>query len=88
MDENKIRFNLGILKHFINNSLGLDYESNKITGFELWALSLMLHHAIPILKQLRQSRYALSSDKRVPNKHDYSCVSKLYKKIIGKIKVE
>jgi hypothetical protein len=35
MDENKITFSLGILKHFINDSLGLDYESNKITGFEL-----------------------------------------------------
>lgn len=35
MDENKISFNLGTLKHFINNSLGLDYERNKITGFEL-----------------------------------------------------
>jgi len=35
MDENKITFNLGILKHFINNSLGLNYEKNKITGFEL-----------------------------------------------------
>src|SRR3989339_1198910 len=35
MDENKISFGLGILKHFINNSLGLNYEDNKITGFEL-----------------------------------------------------
>ena len=35
MDENKISFSLGILKHFINDSLGLDYESNKVTGFEL-----------------------------------------------------
>src|SRR3989344_4695426 len=35
MDENKITFSLGILKHFINDSLGLDYESNKVTGFEL-----------------------------------------------------
>ena len=35
IDENKISFNLGTLKHFINNSLGLDYERNKITGFEL-----------------------------------------------------
>ena len=34
MDENKISFNLGTLKHFINNSLGLDYERNKVTGFE------------------------------------------------------
>jgi hypothetical protein len=35
MDENKLSFSLGVLKHFINNSLGLNYESNKITGFEL-----------------------------------------------------
>ena len=35
MDENKITFSLGILKHFINDSLGLSYETNKITGFEL-----------------------------------------------------
>jgi len=35
MDENKISFSLGILKHFINDSLGLNYESNKVTGFEL-----------------------------------------------------
>jgi len=35
MDENKISFSLGILKHFINDSLGLDYKSNKVTGFEL-----------------------------------------------------
>jgi len=35
MDESKIVFDLGILKHFINNSLGLDYDSNEITGFEL-----------------------------------------------------
>lgn len=35
MDENKLSFSLGILKHFTNDSLGLDYEYNKITGFEL-----------------------------------------------------
>src|SRR3990167_8889395 len=35
MDENKISFSLGILKHFVNDSLGLDYERNKVTGFEL-----------------------------------------------------
>jgi len=35
MDENKLSFSLGNLKHFINNSLGLDYGSNKVTGFEL-----------------------------------------------------
>lgn len=35
MNETKLMFNLGILKHFINNSLGLSYARNKITGFEL-----------------------------------------------------
>jgi hypothetical protein len=35
MDENKITFSWGILKHFIDDSLGLDYEKSKITGFEL-----------------------------------------------------
>ena len=35
MDENKISFNLGTLKHFINNSLGLDYDGKKVTGFEI-----------------------------------------------------
>ena len=35
MDESKVVFNLGILKHFINNSLGLDYERYNITGYEL-----------------------------------------------------
>ena len=35
MDENILSFSLGILKHFINDSLGLDYKGKKITGFEL-----------------------------------------------------
>ncbi|PIU65816.1 MAG: hypothetical protein COS84_06435 [Armatimonadetes bacterium CG07_land_8_20_14_0_80_40_9] len=35
MNEAKLCFNLGILKHFINNALGLSYETYKITGFEL-----------------------------------------------------
>ncbi len=35
MNETKLMFNLGILEHFINNSLGLSYEKNSITGFEL-----------------------------------------------------
>lgn len=35
IDENKISFSLGILKHFINDSLGLSYETNTVTGFEL-----------------------------------------------------
>lgn len=35
MNETKLMFSLGELKHFINNALGLSYERNKITGFEL-----------------------------------------------------
>ena len=35
MNEAKLCFNLGILKHFINNSLNLSYEKNKITGYEI-----------------------------------------------------
>ena len=35
MNEAKLCFNLGILKHFINNALGLSYSRHKITGYEL-----------------------------------------------------
>jgi len=35
MNEAKLCFNLGILKHFINNGLGLFYEKHKITGYEI-----------------------------------------------------
>ena len=35
MNETKLMFNLGILKHFINNSLCLSYDKKEITGFEL-----------------------------------------------------
>jgi hypothetical protein len=35
MNETRLMFSLGTLKHFINNSLGLSYENNEITGFEL-----------------------------------------------------
>lgn len=35
MNETKLMFDLGILKHFINASLGLSYEKHSITGFEL-----------------------------------------------------
>ena len=35
MNEAKLCFNLGILKHFINNGLGLSYEKHKITGYEI-----------------------------------------------------
>ena len=35
MLDEKIIFNQGILKHFINDALGLSYETHKITGYEL-----------------------------------------------------
>lgn len=35
INETKLMFDLGILKHFINDSLGLSYEKHSITGFEL-----------------------------------------------------
>ena len=35
INETKLMFDLGILKHFINNSLGLSYEKHSVTGFEL-----------------------------------------------------
>ena len=35
MNETKLMFNLGGLKHFINNSLDLSYDTREITGFEL-----------------------------------------------------
>jgi len=35
MNEAKLCFNLGILKHFINNALALSYEDKQITGYEL-----------------------------------------------------
>src|SRR3989344_5660851 len=40
MIETRLMFSLGILEHFINNSLGLSYENKEITGFEL-AVPLM-----------------------------------------------
>ena len=35
MDESKLVFDAKILKHFINNALGLSYEKHDITGYEL-----------------------------------------------------
>ena len=35
MDESKLVFDVKILKHFINNALGLSYEKHAITGYEL-----------------------------------------------------
>ena len=35
MNEDKIIFSLKILKKFINNVLGLNYEKQDITGYEL-----------------------------------------------------
>src|SRR3989344_273996 len=35
MNETKLMFNLGILKHFINNALKLSYDKKSVTGFEM-----------------------------------------------------
>lgn len=35
LNTNQLSFSIGILRHFINNSLGLDDRQNRITGFEL-----------------------------------------------------
>ncbi|MFH1290958.1 MAG: hypothetical protein ABIH79_00165, partial [archaeon] len=35
MNNTKLMFNLGIIKHFINNSLYLSYDKQEITGYEL-----------------------------------------------------
>lgn len=35
MNETRLMFSLGILKHFINNALNLSYERKEVTGFEL-----------------------------------------------------
>lgn len=35
MNEARLCFSLGILKHFINNSLGIEPKAHKISGFEL-----------------------------------------------------
>ena len=35
MNETKMMFSLGELKHFINHSLGLSYDKYSVTGFEL-----------------------------------------------------
>ena len=48
MNEDKIIFNLKVLKKFINNSLGLNYEKCEITGYELLT---------PILKASAHNTY-------------------------------
>jgi hypothetical protein len=48
MNEDKIIFSLKILKKFINNSLELNYEKHKITGYEL---------LYPILKSVAYNSY-------------------------------
>ena len=57
MNETKLMFSLGELKHFINNSLGLSYEKYKITGFEL---------IVPLLNAVAYNTYV----ETVSNKAD------------------
>ena len=48
MNETKLMFSLGELKHFINHALDLSYEKNSITGFEL---------IVPILESSEKNTY-------------------------------
>jgi len=57
MNEARLCFTLGTLKHFINNSLGLSYENKQITGYEL---------LIPLLQASANNTYV----ETVSNKAD------------------
>lgn len=57
MNETKLMFSLGELKHFINNSLNLSYKKHDITGFEL---------IVPIMSAVSHNTYA----ETVSNKSD------------------
>jgi len=48
MNETKLMFSLGELKHFINHALDLSYEKNSITGFEL---------IVPLLESSEKNTY-------------------------------
>ena len=57
MNEAKLCFTLGTLKHFINNALALSYEDKQITGYEL---------LLPLLKASAHNTYV----ETVSNKAD------------------
>ena len=48
MNETKLMFSLGELKHFINNALGLSYKKNELTGFE---------YIVPLIKSASHITY-------------------------------
>ena len=89
MDENKISFSLGILKHFINDSLGLNYEDNKITGFELLnsIMGASAHNTyVETVGDKADTLYRRIKESPISN--DHTCLSKLYKKIVHKTKAK
>src|SRR3989344_9062083 len=57
MNETKMMFSLGELKHFINNSLNLSYKKHDLTGFEL---------IVPIMRAVSHNTYV----ETVSNKSD------------------
>ena len=57
MNETKLMFSLGELKHFINNALNLSYKKNDLTGFE---------YIVPIMKSASHITYI----ETVSNKSD------------------
>jgi len=72
MNEAKLCFNLGILKHFINNALALSYENKQITGYELLT---------PLLEASEKNTYV----ETVSNKADifYKRIKESLKSIIA-----
>jgi len=67
MNNTKLMFGLGELKHFINNSLKLSYDKNDLTGFELIA---------PLMKAASHNTYIEKTDKTVLQSSVLSILSK------------
>ena len=72
MNETKLMFSLGELKHFINRSLNLSYEKKDLTGFE---------YIVPIMKASSHNTYI----ETVSNKSD-SLYLKCKESLTGRIR--
>jgi len=63
MNETKLMFSLGELKHFTNHALGLSYEKGDITGFEL---------IVPLLEASSHNTYVETVSNKADTLHDKS----------------
>jgi len=64
MNETKLMFNLGILKHFINNALGLSYDNKQeVTGYEL---------IVPLLEASAHNTYVETVSNKADTLYDRS----------------